>query len=288
MLVSRIKVRGTHIYQAVATFKNGSLKHNSEVYLKHNPENPHDKNAVEIRLMPSGAMLGHVSKEIAPKYAKLSDTDSICKAYVSSADLENNYIDLRIVVIYEVEETRTPKNESTFPLPHVLNLPDKPGIYAIKNILTGRMYIGSSKNVKYRFATHIRELDSGRHVNKPLQTDYNKFGAETFEAVLLVGNTDIEQLLSEEMAQITYHLNRGIDLYNMTEDGQGRVTPYPGVSSISERKVTGKRKNQLAMKNIEEFTAILHAKANADYHQKSKNFNLNTLFRWIYDLFVRR
>lgn len=288
MLVSKIKVSGTHIYQAVATFKNGSLKQNSEVYLKHNPENPHDKNAVEIHLMPSGAMLGHISKKIAPKYAKLSDTDSICKAYVSSVDLENNYVDLIIVVIYEAEETRNHKNESTFPVPHVVNLPDKPGVYAIKNILTGRMYIGSSQNVKYRVATHLRELDSGRHVNKLLQTDYIKIGAETFEAALLVENTGIGQLLSEEMAQITYHLNRGIDLYNMTEDGQGRVNPYPGVSSVSDRKFTGRRKDRLAMNNIEEFTAILRARANEDYHQKTNNFSLATLFRWIYDLFVKR
>ncbi len=57
---------------------------------------------------------------------------------------------------------------------------DKCGIYAIKNLLDGKNYIGSSKTINYRFCQHKRNLVKNKHVNPHLQNAWNKYGEENF------------------------------------------------------------------------------------------------------------
>ena len=47
------------------------------------------------------------------------------------------------------------------------------GIYKITNTLTNEAYIGQSKNIEKRIATHKEDLENGTHVNKGLQEDYD-------------------------------------------------------------------------------------------------------------------
>jgi group I intron endonuclease len=55
-----------------------------------------------------------------------------------------------------------------------------PGIYVIRNATTGREYVGSSRDVAQRLATHRRRLESGRHNNGALQADWLIYGPEAF------------------------------------------------------------------------------------------------------------
>lgn len=48
------------------------------------------------------------------------------------------------------------------------------GIYIIVNCLSSKYYIGSSKNIEFRFKTHKRKLDNNIHSNKYLQNSWNK------------------------------------------------------------------------------------------------------------------
>ncbi len=50
------------------------------------------------------------------------------------------------------------------------------GIYKIIDIRNGKIYIGSSYRLKYRFYSHNRELKLNNHRNKILQRIYNKYG----------------------------------------------------------------------------------------------------------------
>ncbi len=50
------------------------------------------------------------------------------------------------------------------------------GIYKIVNTRNGKIYIGSSVKLKYRFYSHNRELKLNSHRNKILQRIYNKYG----------------------------------------------------------------------------------------------------------------
>ena len=56
------------------------------------------------------------------------------------------------------------------------------GIYKIQSkIKPERIYIGSAKDIKYRWETHLYKLRTGKHVNPKLQYHYNKYGKDDFE-----------------------------------------------------------------------------------------------------------
>jgi group I intron endonuclease len=53
------------------------------------------------------------------------------------------------------------------------NINQNCGIYRILNKRNGKYYIGSSKNIKRRFKTHLNELNKGKHKNTKLQLAWN-------------------------------------------------------------------------------------------------------------------
>jgi group I intron endonuclease len=55
------------------------------------------------------------------------------------------------------------------------------GVYAITNLVTGFLYIGSSKHIEKRFSDHKKDLTRGKHVNRHLQSSVNKHGIDNFE-----------------------------------------------------------------------------------------------------------
>lgn len=50
------------------------------------------------------------------------------------------------------------------------------GVYGIKNIVNGKMYVGQSKKPNQRWYLHRTDLRLQKHSNKHLQTDFNKYG----------------------------------------------------------------------------------------------------------------
>ena len=68
---AKLAVKGTRYYKANKLLQLGSLTSGLAIRLEHEPDNHHDKNAVSVRVKRTGAMLGHLSKEVAPKYAAL-------------------------------------------------------------------------------------------------------------------------------------------------------------------------------------------------------------------------
>jgi group I intron endonuclease len=60
------------------------------------------------------------------------------------------------------------------------------GIYQIKALHSGEIYIGSSSNLEQRERDHFRFLRYGTHDNPKLQASYNKYGPENFVFQVLV------------------------------------------------------------------------------------------------------
>jgi len=59
------------------------------------------------------------------------------------------------------------------------------GIYAIINVLSQKLYIGSSNDMYKRFKQHKRALIKNKHNNYKLQRAWNKYGSEVFEFQIL-------------------------------------------------------------------------------------------------------
>jgi group I intron endonuclease len=54
------------------------------------------------------------------------------------------------------------------------------GIYWIKNLINGKIYIGSTTCFKKRFRDHRKYLKEKKHKNKHLQSAWDKYGEENF------------------------------------------------------------------------------------------------------------
>jgi len=62
-VTANLAVKGTRYYKATELLQKGSLSLGLPIRLEHQPNNPHDKNAVAVRVKRTGAMLGHISKK---------------------------------------------------------------------------------------------------------------------------------------------------------------------------------------------------------------------------------
>ena len=59
------------------------------------------------------------------------------------------------------------------------------GVYKITNIVTNDFYIGSSKNIKKRWAEHKIPSVWNRYPNNPMYLDMKKYGLNNFEFQIL-------------------------------------------------------------------------------------------------------
>lgn len=67
---------------------------------------------------------------------------------------------------------------------------DTPGIYVIRNTISGRVYVGSSYQINSRWRSHRKRLRKGNHHSTTLQRSWNKHGEKAFlfEIVEVVWN----------------------------------------------------------------------------------------------------
>lgn len=70
-----------------------------------------------------------------------------------------------------------------------MELPRK--IYAIKHNVTKRIYVGSTKDPKHRFANHLSMLRNGKHPVEDMQKDFDEYG-DNFTFIILETITEFQ------------------------------------------------------------------------------------------------
>ena len=85
------------------------------------------------------------------------------------------------------------------------------GIYMIKNMINGKVYIGQAVNIERRWNEHISELNGNRHFNQHLQRAWNKYGANNF-IFSVIEKCSENNLTKREQYWINYY--GGIDNNN--------------------------------------------------------------------------
>lgn len=74
-----------------------------------------------------------------------------------------------------------------------------PGVYKIESLrFPGKIYIGSSGNIKQRHSRHLKDLRRNIHPNAKLQNHYNKYGEDDLIFTILVICPLDEILLAEQ------------------------------------------------------------------------------------------
>lgn len=116
----------------------------------------------------------------------------------------------------------------------------KSGIYVIENLINGKRYLGSSKNIKKRFKRHIRELNNGNHHNVYLQNSCNKYGAVNFKLKVIEICFEYELLELEQkyLNEIFDNVDCNSKYYNIGKMSCGgdNITNNPNLNSILKRK----------------------------------------------------
>lgn len=95
----------------------------------------------------------------------------------------------------------------------------KSGIYQIKNLVTGKVYIGSACRLSSRKADHLRGLQRGNHVNQKLQRAWSKYGPSAFEFSVLE--------LVDQVEMLTVREQHWIDSLNAVASGYN-IAPVAG------------------------------------------------------------
>lgn len=103
------------------------------------------------------------------------------------------------------------------------------GVYVIRNIENGKMYIGSTSNsFRKRWETHRKRLRENKHHSAHLQSSYNKYGKDCFE-FQIIEVTSPDKARERE----SYY----ISLYNTLNPEFGyntAVVNIDGTTSVSE------------------------------------------------------
>lgn len=146
---------------------------------------------------------------------------------------------------------------------------NKIGIYKITNLISGRVYVGQTKEgFQKRYWFHRWSLRNNKHSNKHLQNSWNKYGEDNFifEVIEVVDKCDIDE---REKYWIDYYRKNG-ECYCIQDGGQpNNLVVY--VSSES-RKRTGElnRQRMLGSKLTEETKAKM-SKTRLGKHPIRKN-----------------
>jgi hypothetical protein len=85
------------------------------------------------------------------------------------------------------------------------------GVYAILNVVTGRVYVAATTDMALRWETHRAQLQQGRHPNVTLQQDWNELGAASFRFVVL---ERVERATDLRAAERRQRANLGSLVYN--------------------------------------------------------------------------
>ncbi len=92
----------------------------------------------------------------------------------------------------------------------------KSGIYKITNLKNGKFYIGSSKDIEFRWSEHKKHLNGNYHINKKLQNAWSFYGKEHFEFTIIEIINECDLLVKEQfylnmfkphMKEIGYNIN---------------------------------------------------------------------------------
>jgi group I intron endonuclease len=121
------------------------------------------------------------------------------------------------------------------------------GIYRIKNLVNGKIYYGSSKDIKKRWRTHKNKLNNGKHHNSPLLNAWNKYGEENF-IFEIIELCDEKILLEREQ----YYLDLKPE-YNIgiKSSGGDNITKNPNKKDII-RRITESTKKRYKLMTDEE------------------------------------
>ena len=148
------------------------------------------------------------------------------------------------------------------------------GIYKITNTITGDFYIGSSKDVKRRWAAHKCKSTWKERPNNPLYLDMQKYGVDKFD-FQVIAEVEIDSLKETEQ-QFIEKLQPTYNNYNANGWDIERRKEYQKEYQKSNKGKESHRKANNKYKKSEKGKEI-QRKANKKYYNQLCIYNGETL-----------
>ena len=113
---------------------------------------------------------------------------------------------------------------------------DKAGVYAIINIESNRVYIGSTgRSFNMRWKEHKTALQDGCHGNPYLQYSWNKYGEKVFDFQILAISDNPNRITIQELQWLDIFQSQGI-VYNTMKVIHSPIISW-GHSEETKRKI---------------------------------------------------
>lgn len=107
------------------------------------------------------------------------------------------------------------------------------GVYRIRSLVDGKIYVGSSRDMRKRFISHLNLLRTGKHHNQYLQNAFNKHGESNF-VFEIIESVDPNLLLDKESEWIDkLRATDKVAGYNISKDPS---SPMLGLTHSDESK----------------------------------------------------
>ena len=142
------------------------------------------------------------------------------------------------------------------------------GVYKITNTVTGDFYIGSSKDVKLRWANHKCQSTWKKCPNKQLYKDMHQYGVDKFEFEILE-EVESEQLKEKEQKFI----EKMHPVYNDINANGWNVERYKEHKREHYQQNRERYKKQQKEYQKSDKGKESHRKANKKYHNQLCSYN---------------
>ena len=132
------------------------------------------------------------------------------------------------------------------------NIYSRIGIYGIRNLINGKIYIGKTgMNFGDRWDSHRSLLKNGKHDNPHLQNAWNKYGQNNFEFIV-IEDCEIEELDNKEKYYIKIYKDLNL-AYNIHDGGNEGSNLGKHLSEETKRKIGEKNRiNNIGKKHSDE------------------------------------
>lgn len=156
----------------------------------------------------------------------------------------------------------------------------KYGIYGIKNLSNGKIYVGKTiNNFGDRWDCHRAQLRGGYHSNHGLQEDWNAYGEQNFEFVILYecnNNESVDELNSLEIEFISTYKDRG-EAYNIAPGGDQSMYRGKHLPEETKRKIGEKNRINMTGKKASDETK---AKMSISQKKRYENWTKEERLAW--------
>lgn len=116
------------------------------------------------------------------------------------------------------------------------------GVYQIRNVVNGKFYVGSSKDIKNRHAAHRKLLRGNRHHCPHLQAAWNKYGEDCFKFEIIALVETEAELFTVENEWLVKHAgkehcyNAGRDAFAPMRGRFGALHPQFGIPKTAQHR----------------------------------------------------